>query len=44
MNKEEAIFEQLTLIDFKKWTSTALKNFNNYTIIMTYNSGKIRIS
>ena len=25
MDKEQAVFEQLTLSDFKKWSSTALK-------------------
>ena len=43
-NEEQAVFEQLTLSDFKKWSSTALKTFNNYTIIMTNNNiDKIRI-
>ena len=44
MGKEQAVFEQLTLSDFKKINSTALKNFNNYTIIMTNNGEKISIS
>ena len=43
MDEEQAVFEQLTLSDVKKWSSTALKTFNNYTIIMTNNSDKIRI-
>ena len=43
MDEEYAVFEQLTLSDFKKWISTALNTFNNYTIIMTNNSDKIRI-
>ena len=43
MDGEQAAFEQLTLSDFKKLSSTALKAFNNYTIIMTNNSDKIRI-
>ena len=34
IDKEQAAFEQLTLSDFKKWNSIALKTFNNYTIIM----------
>ena len=25
MNEEQTVFEQLTLSDFKKWSSTALK-------------------
>ena len=33
MDEEQAVFEQLTLSDFKKWSSTALKaysqNFGN---------------
>ena len=41
--EEQAVFEQFTLSDFKKWSSTALKTFNNYTIIMTNNSDKIKI-
>ena len=44
IDKEQAVFEQLTLSDFKKWSSTALKTFNNYTIIMTNSSDKIRMS
>ena len=44
MDKEQTVFEQLILSDFKKWSSTALETFNNYTIIMTNNSNKIRIS
>ena len=44
MDKEQAVFEELTLSDFKKWSSTALEAFNNYTIIMTNNSNKITIS
>ena len=42
-DKEQAVFEQLTLTAFKKWSSTALKTFSNYIIIMTNNSYKIRI-
>ena len=34
--------EQLTLSDFKKWSSTALKTFNNYTIIMTNNRNRTK--
>ena len=44
MDKEKAVFEQLTLSNFKQWSSTALKTFNNYTLIMSNNSGNIRIS
>ena len=44
MDEEQAIFEQLTLSNFKKWSSTALKTFNNYTKIMTNITDKIRIS
>ena len=43
IDKEQAVFEQLTLSDFRKRSSTVLKTFNNYTIIMTNNSYKIRI-
>ena len=42
MDKKHAVFEQLR--DLKKWSSTALNTFNNYTIITTNNRGKIRIS
>ena len=38
MDKEQAEFKQLTLNN-----STALKTFNNYTIIITNNSDKITI-
>ena len=44
IDKQQSVFEQLTLSDFKKWSSTALKTFNNYTIKMTNNSYKITIS
>ena len=44
INDEKAVFEQLTLSDFKKWSSTALKTLSNYTIIMTNNSYEIRLS
>ena len=42
MDKEQAVSEQTTLSDFRKLSSTALKTFNNYIIIMTNNSYKIR--
>ena len=29
MGKEQAVFEQLPLNDFKMWTSSALKTINN---------------
>ena len=44
MDKVQAVFQHLTLTNFKKWSATALKAFNIYTIIMTNNSDKIRIS
>ena len=40
MDEEQAVCEQLTLSDFKKWSSTVLKTFNNYTIIITNNNYK----
>ena len=43
IDKEQAVFEQLTLRDFKKWSSS-VKTFNNYTITMTNNNDKIKIS
>ena len=44
MSKEEAVFNRLTLSSFKRWNSTALKSFNNYTIVMANSSEKMRIS
>ena len=44
IDEEQAVLEQLTLSDFKKWSSTALRTFNDSAIIMTNDSGKIRIS
>ena len=44
MDEEQAVFEQLTLTDFKKWSSTALKTFNNYGIIMSSNTDNILTS
>ena len=44
MGEEQALFEQLTLSDFKVCSSTTLKTFNNYSIIMTNISSNIRIS
>ena len=41
MNEEQTVFEQLTLSDFKKWSSTVLINFDNSTIIITNDSDKI---
>ena len=41
MDKEQAVFEQITLSDLKNSSSTALKTFSNYTIIRTNNSYKI---
>lgn len=38
MDEEKSVFEQLTLRNCKKWTSTALKDLNNYIVIMTNNS------
>ena len=40
LNKEQAVFEQLTISDLKEWRSLVLKNFNNYTTTMTSNSEK----
>ena len=44
VDKGQTVFEQLSLSDFKKWSSIVLKSFNNYAVIMTNNSDKIRIS
>ena len=44
MDEYQAVFEQLTLSDFKKWSFIAWKTFNNYSTIMKNNSDKIKIS
>ena len=44
INKNQAVFEKSAISDFKKRSSTALNTFNKYTIVMTNNSDKIRIS
>ena len=44
MDKKQAVFEQFTLRDYKKWNSSALKTFNNCTIILNNNSDKITAS
>ena len=41
--EQQPVFKQLSLSGFNKWSSTPLKTFNNYTIIMTSNRDKIRI-
>ena len=41
MNEEQTVFEQFTLSDLKKWSSTVLNNFDNSTIIITNDSDKI---
>ena len=43
MDEEQAVFEQLTLSDFKMWSSTAVNNFYNHTILMTENGDRMRI-
>ena len=44
VDEEQAVFEQLTLNDFKMWSWTVFKTFNNYSIIMKNSTYKIRIS
>ena len=44
MAEGKAVFEQLTSSNFKKQSSTALRTFNNSTMIITNNSDKVRIS
>ena len=44
MDEELTLREQLSLSDFKKWSSTTFKTLNNYTIIIINNSDKTRIS
>ena len=41
MDKEQVIFEQSPLSNFKKWSLTAFKIFNNYTTIKTNNGDKV---
>ena len=41
MDEEQAVFEHLTSSDFKMWSSTALKTFNNYSIIMKNSSDNV---
>ena len=43
-DEDQVAFEQLTLTNFKKWSATALKTLNNYTIKIANNSGNMRIS
>ena len=33
MDKEQPVFEHLTLFDFKKWSSTALKVFSELKVL-----------
>ena len=44
MDEEQAFFEQLTLSNFKMWSFTTLKDFNNYSVITTNISDNIMIS
>ena len=44
MDKKQAVFEQLTLSDFKKLGFTVLKALYNYPVIMNNNSDNIRKS
>ena len=44
MDKKQAVFEQLTLSDFKKWSFTVLKALYNYPVIMNNNCDNIRKS
>ena len=41
MNKEQALFEHLTLSDFKMWSSSVLKNIGNYSIIVANNPDNV---
>ena len=44
LDKEQVfLIEQISLSDFKKWSSSTLKTFNNYIITMTNNTDKIKI-
>ena len=44
VDEEQDVFEQLTLINSKRWGLTALKIFNNYSIIINNKIDNIRIS
>ena len=44
VNEEKAVLEHLTLSNFKMWSSTALRYFSNYSIMITNDSDNIRIS
>ena len=44
MDEDKVAHELLTLSNMKKWSPTALKTFNNYTIKMTKNSDNMRTS
>ena len=44
MDEGQAVFEQLTLNELKIWSSTTLKNFNNYSLIMTKIGDNLKIS
>ena len=35
MDEEQPVFEQVILSDFKMWSSTALKTFNNDSVVIT---------
>ena len=42
VDEQKAVFEQLTLSDFKMWSSTAFKTFDSYTIIMNNNTDNVK--
>ena len=44
MEEEQAVFESLVSSDFKMCSSTTLKTFNNYSIIMNKNSASYQNS
>ena len=41
MDEEQVLFQQLILNELKKESSTGLKTFNNYSMIMNNNNANI---
>ena len=44
MDKQHDVYEQLTLSNFKMWSPTVLKIFNNYRMKMANNSNSDNMS
>ena len=41
VDEEQAVLEWVTLSDFKRWSSTTFKTFDNYTIVKNNNTDNI---